>query len=59
MLAIFNSLVPVLHSFAIFFLITSVYAVMCTHFFRHEEPDLFGDFTLSMLPLLQVVGFRV
>lgn len=54
LLAIVNSMVPVLHSFAIFFLITSVYAVMSTHFFRLEEPDFFGDFTLSLLTLLQI-----
>ena len=51
--ALSSSIVPVLYSFAILLLVSSIYAVIATELFS-MDPDNFGDFSRSIYSLFQV-----
>lgn len=51
--ALMSSIVPVLNSFAILLLVTSVYAVVATDLF-HTKSEYFVDFMSSMFTLFQM-----
>ena len=52
--ALTSSIVPVLYSFLILLLISTVYAVVATDLFSAIDPTNFGDFSLSLFSLFQV-----
>ena len=59
--ALAAAVVPVLYSFVILLLVTSVYAVLATEFFKKDDVLHFGSFSQSLYTLFQVVqglGFR-
>lgn len=51
------SLPGVLSAFAVLFLITCIWAIMATDFFRESRPDQFGNFFLSVLTFFQVMTY--
>lgn len=51
------SLPGVLSAFAVLFLITSIWAIMATDFFRVSRPEQFGNFFYSMLTFFQVMTY--
>ena len=57
--ALTSSIVPVLYSFLILLLISTVYAVVATDLFSAIDPTNFGDFSLSLFSLFQVSNHRV
>ena len=54
--ALAASVVPVLYSFVILLLVTSVYAVLATEFFASQDSVNFGTFALSLYTLFQVAS---
>ena len=54
--AITMSAVPVLHSFIILLIFTSIFASLATHLFREESPHYFEDFATSLYTMFQVVS---
>ena len=54
LIALAVSIVPVLYSFLIVFVVTSLYAVICTKFFGFDHFNHFGTFTRSIFSLYQI-----
>ena len=52
--ALSTAVLPVLNSFLLLLLITSIYAVLATDLFAHSHHRLFGNFLRSMWTLFQV-----
>ena len=52
--ALSSSVIPVLYSFMILLLVTSLYAVLCTDLFGQIDYENFGTFSRSLFSLFQV-----
>ena len=53
--ALSSSVIPVINSFVLLLLVSSVYAVVATDLFRNES-ELFADFTKSLFTLFQIAS---
>jgi len=53
LIAINQSVPPMLNAFALVCLVTSIYAIMAVTFFRTHWPELFGDFFTTMFTMFQ------
>jgi voltage-gated sodium channel len=54
--ALAASLLPVANALAIMALVTCVYAILGTQLYRAAAPEIFGDFTASLLTVRRVRG---
>ena len=51
-----SSVLPVCNAFFILLIISSVYAVLGTNFFRHRSPEFFSDFLTALFTMFQVLA---
>jgi voltage-gated sodium channel len=56
MAAISAALVPVCNAFLMLLIIVSVYAVLGTNFFRKRSPEYFGQFSVSLYTMFQILA---
>ena len=54
--ALAKSIIPVLNSFVILFLITCIYALIGVNFFGKREPHLFGTFASAIMVMFQITA---
>jgi voltage-gated sodium channel len=54
--AIYAALVPVCNAFLMLLIIIAVYAVLGTNFFRKRSPEYFGQFSVSLYTLFQILA---
>ena len=54
--AISAALIPVCNAFLMLFIIIAVYAVLGTNFFRKRNPDYFGQFSVSLYTMFQILA---
>ena len=54
--AISASIIPVLNAFLMLLIIVSVYAVLGTYFFRKRSPEYFGQFSVSLYTMFQILA---
>jgi len=56
LLALATSIVPVMYSFILLFIVTSIYAIICSEMFGDKSEEgfaYFGNFTRSLFSLFQ------
>jgi voltage-gated sodium channel len=56
MAAISAALIPVCNAFLMLLIIVSVYAVLGTNFFRKRSPEYFGQFSVSLYTMFQILA---
>ena len=54
--ALTSSILPVLNSLILFFIFTSIFAILATHLYGEDHEEFFGDLSSSMFTMLQVIG---
>jgi len=57
--AISATIVPVIHTFFLFGIVSSIYAVLATSLFHEAYPERFGAWTTSSFTLFQAAPFLV
>ena len=57
--AISCTIIPVLNTFLIFFIVLSMYSILGTRLFFELHPQRFGSFTSSALTMLQVLSLSL
>jgi len=54
--AVSAAIIPVLNAFIMLLIIVSVYAVLGTNFFRTRSPEYFGQFSVSLYTMFQILA---